>query len=140
MKTATPVSYTHLNGKWHSWDGYYDGYYYGYSYVTLTANQYKGGTITAAVPSGATVVKYNWKDRKNVSDSTTSTVTISDAGAYSATCEVTFSYKIGSNRTVTDTVKVTISGYAYSTKADAEQARDTTKSTSSYGSYYPRCV
>ncbi len=125
------------NGKWHSWDGYHDGYYYGYSYVTLTANQYKGGTITAAVPSGAKAVSYSWSNTKNVTGLSGATATINNSGDYSATCEVTFTYKVGSNRTVTDTVKVTISGYAYSTKADAEQARDTTKSTSNYGNYYP---
>lgn len=133
--------YYDINGKWHSWDDVYDGSYYGYySYVTLTAQQYKNGKISAAVPNSATTKSYKWTGLTNIREKTGSTgssVTIDGIGSYSATCEVTFTYKVGTNRTVTDTVKVTISGYAYKDEAEAGTYGSKTKSVSNYSNYYP---
>lgn len=132
--------YYDSNGKWHSWDSVYDGYYYGYSYVTLTANQWAAGTISATVPTNATVKSYKWVNLTNIKENENysgSSVTIKDKGPYSATCEVTFTYKVSSNRTVTDVVSVKISGTAYSTEYDAGIKNDKTNTNVGYSSYYP---
>ena len=115
-------------------DGYYDGYYYG-SYATVTANQYQNGTITVSVPSGATGISYSWTGT-NIAGGSTSTTTISAQGNYSATCNVTFTYKIDNNRTITETVPITISGFAYSTQKDAQYAGQETQTVYGNGSYW----
>ena len=115
-------------------DGYYDGYYYG-SYATVTANQYQNGTITVSVPSGATGISYSWTGT-NIAGGSTSSTTISAQGNYSATCNVTFTYKIDNNRTITETVPITISGFAYSTQKDAQYAGQETQTVYGNGSYW----
>lgn len=126
---------------WYNYDGYYNYYGY-YTTVTLTANQYKDGRIDAVVPNGAKVKSYEWKDLINVEltngrATSISHVIIKNAGYYSATCKVTFEYKINSTKTITDSVTATINGEAYSTPEDAKRAKDSTKSVSESGSYYP---
>lgn len=130
------------NGKWHSWSDVYNGYYYGYSYVTLTANQWDGGRIIADIPSGVKVkdVKYYWTGLKNIVEkdgTTANSVTIDAEGPYSATCKVTFTYQVGSNKTVSEIVLVTIEGTAYHDEKNAGYADQKTKSKTGYSSYYP---
>lgn len=127
---------------WYYNDGYYDGYYYGYSYVTLTANQWDGGKITADVSSDvkAKDVKYYWTDLDNIEESkghTGKKVTIKGQGPYSATCKVTFTYQVGSNKTVTEVVSVQISGNAYADDYNAGLDGNKTKTETGYSSYYP---
>lgn len=124
------------------YDWYYDGYYYGDSYVKLTANQWDGGKITAEVPSGVNVkdVKYYWTDLKNIEEgngTTAKKVTIKEQGPYFATCKVTFTYKVGTNSTVTDVVTVKISGEAYADEYNAGLGGNKTKTETSYSNYYP---
>ena len=116
-------------------NGYYDGYNYG-AYATVTANQYKGGTITVSVPSGATNVSYSWSGNNINTSSTSSSTTITAADNYSATCNLTCTYEIDTNRTITETVPITISGYAYSTQNDAKYAGQETQTVYGNGSWY----
>lgn len=120
------------NGNWH-W--YNDGYYGYYSAVYLTAENWKGGKVTAKVPSGATNVRYEWSG--DVTE-TGSEVRLSKEGLYTVTCTATFTYKVASNRTVTDTVSATIRGDAYSGEGDAVRNGGNNKYvySSNYGYYY----
>lgn len=118
------------NGNWH-W--YNDGYYGYYSAVYLTAENWKGGKVTAKVPSGATNVSYAWSGDLT---GTGHEVSLSKEGPYTVTCTATFTYKVASNRTVTDTVSVSISGYAYPKPQDAQQANQSYSYSSNYGYYY----
>lgn len=117
---------------------YYGSYYGYYSRVTLTAKQYVGGSITASVPNGATVVSYKWTKCSNNIDTEgadKSYVTFKEAGPYKATCTVTFEYQVSSTRTITDTVTVSIEGErAYSTPEDANGRL--TKTVTAYGKYW----
>ena len=114
-------------------DGYYDGYYYGSS-ISLTAQQYKNGSITVSgLPSGAT---YTWTNASGVTGTANSAakITASAGGSYSVTCNVTYTYSVGGNRTVTETVPITISGIAYSTEGDAGYNK--TQTVYGNGSYW----
>ena len=119
---------------------YYGSYYGYYSKATLTAEQYENGSITVTVPSVATDISYKWTSLKNIKESegtTKSFVTIENGPQdYAATCEVTFTYRIGSSTFLTDTVKVTIDGFAYSTPKDAKQHDEETYTKTGYGKYY----
>ncbi len=135
---ASAAWYVNNDGSrvWYNDGYYYDDYYYG-SYATVTANQYAGGSITVSAPSipyGATITGYDWSG-SNVSGGKTATTKITAAGNYSATCNITFTYKVG-NKTVTETVPVSISGYAYSTQADARYAGQETQTVYGNGSGY----
>ena len=108
-------------------------WYYGGFYATATAQQYNGGTITVSVPSGASNVTYNWSGTtNNVSAGSGSSAQINGVGAYSATCKVTYSYKVGTG-TYTDSVTVSISGYAYKDANEANQYGSATQTVDSYG-------
>ena len=127
----------------YDWRNYYNGYYgyYGYySQATLTAHQYVGGKIEVSVPKGATVKSYKWSSCSTNIDPHSANheyVTFKKTGPYSATCTVTFEYKVSSTRTVTDTVSVTINGtYVYESDDAAKDAGKLTKSETSYGRYY----
>lgn len=124
------------NGKWHSWEDIYDGYYYGYSYVTLTAFQWKGGEISASVPSVAKNVSYKWSGDNITGDRNKKSVEIKDAGRYSVTCEVTFTYTVGS-KIITEPVSVKISGTAYETPEIAVSKNKSTNTVTGHGSYWP---
>lgn len=126
--------YYDANGVWHSYS-YYDGYYGYYSAVYLTAENWNGGKVTAKVPSGATNVSYAWSGDVSGSGSE---VRLSKTGLYTVTCTATFTYKVGSNRTVTDTVSATIRGDAYSSEGDAVRYGGSNKYvySSNYGYYY----
>lgn len=133
-------SYENVYYDHYDWRNYYDGYYgyYGYySQATLTAKQYNGGTIEVSVPKGATGVSYSWSALKNVNNpGSSSTTKITANDYYSATCSVTFTYKVSSTLSFTDTVIVTIDGYAWGSERDAKIAGQLTKSETSYGKYY----
>ncbi len=125
----------------YDWRNYYDGYYgyYGYySQATLTAKQYKGGTIEVSVPSGATSVSYSWSNLKNVDDPGNASKTKINKGndKYSATCSVTFTYIVSSTLTYTDTVTVTLNGYAWKDPDEANIAKQLTATKTEYGKYY----
>ena len=107
------------------------------SYATVTANQYKGGTITVSAPygSGVTITGYEWSGT-NVNTGSGSSTTIKDAGSYSATCKITYSYKVSSTGVYNDSIILNISGDAFSTKEDAQRAGQETQIVYGDGSYW----
>lgn len=115
----------------------HSGYYGYYSQVTLTAYQWKNGDISADIPSGAEPVSYKWSGKNITGTFTSKSIKIEDAGPYIATCKVTFTYKVGSNKTVKEVVSVTISGTAYKNAKEAADKGDSKNTQIGSSGYYP---
>lgn len=135
--------YYDRNGNWHWYDVEY-GYYYGDYDISWSAQNWKDGKITvnvSGIPSDATVT-YRWTSTTNVIGTATKDATISfngnDKTDYSATCNVTVSYRNGYSQTI----PVTVSGKAYSSASNARGNADEYLYSGYYydGIYYPSYV
>lgn len=125
---------------------YLNGYYYEDINVSLIANNWKNGTITAQVskPSNVTITNYAWTGTGINTTSNAVTTTINNsADTFNATCTVTYQYTVNvyPNRTETRTGTVSVSlssNHVYSTEGDARAngGRYATLSSNN-GVYYP---
>ena len=120
------------------------GYSYGSVYVSMTAENWNDGDVTVNVnfPKGVTgtSVSYDWSGNVDHCNGNTAQVNMPGGGKYSAVCNVTVSctYKNWNNReiTVKETIKVSVSGRAWSTEGDAVAAFDKYSYDDNTGGYY----